>query len=120
MASVGGEGFVVAGAAAVSGDPGQCSFDDPTSWQDNESGHVVAAFDDLHGDTEGVAGPVQEFAGVAAVGPDEPDPLACLAQVLQQRPGTVAVLNAGRGDQHTDQQPDGVNGDVAFPAVDLI
>lgn len=44
---VGGQAFVVAGAAAVSDDPGQGAFHDPTSGQHDEPGHVVGAFDDL-------------------------------------------------------------------------
>ena len=72
---VGGEAFVVADAAPVSADPGQRPFDDPASGQHNESGYVVTAFDDLDGQVKRGAGPVQELAGVAAVGPDEPDPV---------------------------------------------
>src|SRR6185312_11520161 len=68
---VGGKGFVVAGAAAVPGDPCEGPLDDPASWQNNESGHVVGPFDDLHGHMQGVACPFEELAGVAAVSPDE-------------------------------------------------
>jgi hypothetical protein len=34
--------------------------------------------------------------------------------------GGVAILDAGGGDQHGQQQADGVDGDVPFPAVDLL
>lgn len=36
-----GQAFVVAGAAAVSGDPGQGAFDDSASGYDDESGGVL-------------------------------------------------------------------------------
>ena len=41
-------------------------------------------------------------------------------QSPQQRPGGVAVLHTGGGDQHDQQQPEGVHGDVALAAVDLL
>jgi len=41
-------------------------------------------------------------------------------QVEQQRCGGVAVLHGCRGGQHFEQQAGGVDGDVPFPAVDLM
>jgi hypothetical protein len=76
----------------------------------------VAAFDDLYCHVEGLAGPVQQRTGIAAAGPYEADPTAGGGQLGQQRPGTVTVLHVGRSDQHADQQPKGVHGDVPLAA----
>ena len=56
-------------------------------------------------------------SGIAAVGPDQTDAQAGRAQRSQQRHRAVPVLNPGGGDQHCQQQPDRVHGDVPFGAV---
>jgi hypothetical protein len=81
---------------------------------------VIGPLHDLHCQAELVLGPGDELAGVAAVSPGELDPGERLAQVPQQRPGAVAVLDACRGDQDGQQQPDRVHGDVPLAAVDLL
>jgi len=81
---------------------------------------VVGAFHDLEGELQGGRGPGDQLAGVAAVGPCEPDLGERLLQVPQQWPGRVAVLDAGGGDQHGQQQADRVDGDVPLAAVDLL
>jgi hypothetical protein len=52
--------------------------------------------------------------------PTQPDATLRDPQSPQQRPGAVAVLHAGGGDQHHQQKPQGVHGDVALAAVDLL
>ena len=39
-------------------------------------------------------------------------PLPTAGSIASQRVRTVAVLDAGRGDEHHQQQPEGVHGDV--------
>ena len=46
-------------------------------------------------------------------------PVAC-DSVPQQRPGAVAVLDAGGCDDHVQDQAGGIDGDVALAAVDLL
>ena len=60
-----------------------------------------------------------ELVGFPRITGPEADGAEGLAQVPQQRPGPVAVLDAGRGDQNGQQQPDGVDGDVPLAAVIL-
>ena len=68
---------------ALAGDPGQGPFDDPMPWQQDESGRVVGALHDLQHDTQSVAGPADQLAGVATIGPDQPNP-AMPAVALQE------------------------------------
>jgi hypothetical protein len=80
----------------------------------------VALADDLQPDLQ-CRGPGGQLAcGVSGAGPGQPDPGAAAGQVPQQRPGAVAVLDAGRGDHHGQQQPGGIDGDVPLAAVDLM
>lgn len=54
---------------------------------------------------------------MAAVGPDQCDGGEPLPQQRQQWVGAVAVLDAGRGDEYREQQPESVDRDVPLPAV---
>jgi len=115
---MGGQPFVVADGAPVAGDPGQCALDHPPTGQDLEGVQVTGAIDNLQGERERGLGP-GELACLAAFGPGELDLGEGLAQVPQQGPGRVAVLHAGRGDQHGQQQAQDVDGDVPLEALHL-
>ena len=65
-------------------------------------------------------GPVDQSAGVAAVGPQQRQRRHGHLQPFQQRACAVAVLHARRGDQHQQQQAHRVDHDVALAAVDLL
>src|SRR6059058_1982764 len=109
---VGGEAFVVAGAAAVAGDPGQRPFDHPAAGQDFEGVLVCGAFDDVDGQVEVGGGPGLEFPGVDTVGPGAADAAAGPVQVEQQWPGGVAVLHGRGSGQDFQEQAGGVHGEV--------
>jgi hypothetical protein len=79
----------------------------------------VAFGDDLECHLQGL-GPGGEFAGVPGIGPDQADAPAGTVGVPQQRPGALAVLDAGGCDHHVQDQAGGVHGDVALAAVDLL
>jgi hypothetical protein len=117
---VGGQAFVVAGAAAVAGDPGQGALDDPAAGQDLEGVQGIGPFDDFDGQVQPGGRPGEQLPGVASVGPGPADAVAGPVQVEQQRAGGVAVLDRCGGDQDFQQQAGGVDGDVAFAAVDLL
>jgi hypothetical protein len=59
-----------------------------------------------------------QLPGVAGVGPDQVDAGEAGVQGPEQWAGAVAVLQAGTGDQDREEQSAGVDGDVAFAAVD--
>jgi hypothetical protein len=48
------------------------------------------------------------------------DTAAGAVGVPQQRPGRLAVLDGGGGDDHVQDQAGGVHGDMALAAVDLM
>ena len=113
----GREAFVVADGAAVLADPGEGPLHDPPAGQDLE-GVRLAPGDDLEVHRQ-AGGPAGELAGVDGVRPDQADAAAGAVQVPQQRPGRVAVLDGGGGDQHDQQQAHRVHGDVPLAAVIL-
>ena len=65
-----GASFVVADQTAVAQQPAECVFHDPPAGQHDESGGVVAAFDDGEGQGQNLVCPAHQAAGIAAVGPD--------------------------------------------------
>jgi hypothetical protein len=91
-----------------------------TLGQHNEPGLVVTAFDDLKGELEFLAGPVDEAAGVAAVGPYQRDLPVAGVEPGQYAAGGVAVGGVGRGDQHYRHQAECVHDDVPLAPVDLL
>jgi len=102
----------------VLADPGERPLHHPPAGQ-YLKGVRVAPGDDLQGHLQG-RGPAGQLAGVDRVGPDQPDAAAGAVQVPQQRPGRVAVLDGGGGDQHGQHPAQRVHRDVPFPAVDLL
>jgi hypothetical protein len=115
----GREALLVAGGAAVLADPGEGPLYHPAARQDLE-GVPVALGDNLHGHLQG-GGPGRQLAGgVSGIGPDQADPPAGTAEVPQQRPGRVAVLDGGGGDHHDQQRARSIHGDVPLGPLNLL
>jgi hypothetical protein len=98
----------------------QGALDHPAAGQDLEGVQGIGPFDDLDGQVQPGGRPREQLPGVAAVGPGPADAAAGAREVEQQRPGGVAVLDRCGRDQDFQQQAGGVDGDVAFAAVDLL
>jgi hypothetical protein len=94
-----GEAFIVADGASAPVDPGERSLDGPPAVQDDEGRLPGQLGHDLHGEFELGGGPVDEFTGVAGVGPDQCDAGETGVQRPEQRFRGVAVLDVGAGDQ---------------------
>lgn len=112
--------FVVLAEAAIAADPAEGAFDDPAAGEDFKPGGVVRASYNLKGPTGEGAGPVDEFAGVAGVGPDEDESGELALEFLQDEARPVAVLKAGFVNDDGEDQAEGVDDEVAFAAVDLL
>jgi hypothetical protein len=98
-----GKAFVVAHGAPAAVDPGETPFDGPAAVLDDEADLVGEFADDLQSDTAGGGGPVDEFALVAGVGPDQGDVREAQPGGLEQGAGAVSVLDVGAGDQDGEE-----------------
>ncbi|MEU7322563.1 hypothetical protein ABZ682_18670 [Streptomyces griseoviridis] len=102
-----GQSFVVACVALGVHAPADCALDYPTTGRDDEALGAVGPADDAQAQPEAFAGPVDEFAGVAAVGPDLGDlrlgEAKALELVPEVRAGSVRGDDGGaaRQDQLT-------------------
>lgn len=110
--------FVVLGEPSGPMEPSEVAFDDPAFGQHMKA-LLIAAFDDLDGVAEHLFGPVDQCAGVAAIGENPGDALEPAEQPHQHGTRPDPVLDAGRMDHDGQQISLRVYRDVALAALDL-
>jgi hypothetical protein len=57
---------------------------------------------------------------ISGVGKDLLDERETPARALQEAASAIAILNVGRQDTHTEQEPERVDKDMSFPADDFL
>lgn len=115
-----GERLVILAQAAVSSEPREGSFDNPSLGHDYKPRHVVAAPDDLQDPAAQLSRPLDQLARIAAVGPDQLQPAEAPLEQGQHQLGPVAVLDVGRMHHHGKHQTQRVYDDMTLAAVDLL
>ena len=97
------ECFVVFGQSAISTQPGEGPFHNPSFGQ-NLKGVHRGAFDDLNHPAIPPGRPIHEASGIPAVGEDEFQSAESSPQAFHQQLAAVAVLDVGgMHDQRQDQ-----------------
>jgi len=115
--------FIVFAQAAGTTEPGEGAFDDPATRQQLEVGKLGAVFDDFQAGAAARAQgthPIDERAGIAAVGPDAAQPAEAGAQGREQQPGPIAILNVGRMDADQKNQSQGIDQNMPLSARHLL
>jgi len=111
----------ILGQAAVSIEPSEGLFDDPSPGEQLKSGRVSGAFDDLDRPLaefdEGVA---QIGAVIDAVGEEMAQPGKQLVNSLDDKPSTIAILDIGGVHLGTDQQTASISHNVTLATFDLL
>ena len=122
-----GERVVVAvlpvlGEPAAATEPADGALNDPTHGFDDETVCAIAASDDIdHQAWHDVGDPVlEDRSGIGAVGKQLPEERELSEQGGHQQDATVTVLNVSGGHQCVQQQPQGVDEDVALLALDQL
>src|SRR5207247_130859 len=115
----GGVGFVVSGESAVEHDPAQSSFHDPSTRYGCEAFDVWVSGDDFDVDTE--VGTVFDH-GVfePGVDPGFGDGRVGGFGVVEQVRADGVVADTGGGDDHGQQEAEGVGDDSPFTANDSL
>ena len=114
--------FPILGEAATSIEPANGTLDDPALRLDDKSFGVVATPDDLGlevghdiGDAVG-----EDWPGIGAVGEQLAQEGELSEQRGQQQHTAIAVLHVGSGDQGVQQQPELIDQNVSFLALDQL
>jgi len=91
----------VFGEASASAEPCEGAFNDPAPGQELEPFDPGRSFDNLYGPGAAMGKCIDELlAAVHAVGKDMPQPWETVVQALQQRDGTMDILNVGGMNVH--------------------
>ena len=112
--------FEIAQEASVLDQPGEAALDDPAPRQRLEARQGAGSFDDLEVEMGLSVCPVDELAGVAAVGKHGAHEAPETAGGAQQRLGAIAVLDARGMDFDGQDAPVGVGQYVALAPRDLL
>lgn len=114
------ECLVVLAQTTITTEPSKGSLDDPALGQNLKAGRIGAAFDDLQDPVAQLAGPVDQSARVAPIGPNQLEPGELPHQLGQHQLGPVAVLEIGGMHDDGQKQAQGVYNDVPLASLDLL
>ena len=123
-ANEGGDGsgvaFEVAGQSAVTTDPCEGSFHDPSFWQNDEA-MEIRSFDDIDFPTSRACNDLRHFRSlISGIGENALDKREPAARILQQGERAVAVLDIGGQNAHAEQEAERIDEDMALAARDLL
>jgi hypothetical protein len=111
--------FIVAAEAAAFHEPAKGPLNDPALGQDLESSLVLGSVNDFQLDsTTGTQEPqpVDQLAGISAIGPDDFQAGETGFQEAQQEARTVPILDGGWRDDDREDQAQRVDQQMAFAA----
>lgn len=111
----------VLGEPAAAADPGQSALDDPALGENDEAMEIVA-LDDLDGPGAGCGEHGGELGSlVVGVGEDALDEGEQTARSpVEDEPRAIAVLDVGGMDNDIQQEPERIDKNVPFAALDLL
>jgi hypothetical protein len=106
--------------AAVSIEPSEGPFDDPSTRQQLEARRVSRAFDDLDGPVAELGKGVPQIGAVIdAIGEEVARPRKQLVDRLDDQNSTIAILDIGSVDPSPNQQAAGIGHYMALAPLDL-
>jgi len=113
--------FPVLCQASASAEPGEGSLDDPAARDDLEALRRIGAFDDLERPGADAAERAAQLRpGVSAIGEDVAQLRIGVSDRGEHGGRAIAILDIGGVDGQPDQQPDGVDDDMALAPLDLL
>ena len=113
------QGLIVLGQAAVLTQPCKRSFNDPPFRQHNKAMQcgTLDNFNEASGPTPR---PINEAAGIAAVGKDQLQTSKTRPQSAEQELAAISVLNVGRMNDQGHDQADRIDDQMALAAKDFL
>ena len=111
----------ILGQAAVSIEPSEGSFDDPSPWEELKTGRVGGAFDNLDGPLAEFGESVTQIGAVIdTVGEEMAQPGKQIMDRRNDKPGTIAILDICGVHLGSDQQTGSIGHNVALTPFDLL
>jgi len=111
-----GKRLIVFAQAAILSQPGERSFDHPSSGQHRKTFNVLTAFDNLQDPATEISSPVNELACVSTISPNQRQTTETTRQFTQNQLGTVAILNTGCMHDHSHHKTQRINHQMPFSA----
>ena len=108
--------LIVLAQAAVFSQPRKSTFYHPSTWQNDKSLNVIAPFNNLQNPMTKICRPINQFAGISAIGPDQHQATKATEQFRQNQFGAITILNIGRMDDHGHHQTQRIYHQMAFSA----
>jgi hypothetical protein len=116
--------LVVLAQSTEAPEPSERALDDPSTRQNLESFDVIRALDDLHLDRAEVpaqiADPVDELAGVAAVGPDVSESKKRVGEPAEHELRAVTILDVCSMHYDGEHQTGRVDEQVSLASTDFL
>lgn len=113
--------LVVLAKPAITAEPGEGSFNDPSLGERDEALLPLELGHDLEPEAEFVRGPVLELALVACIGPDGLEPRVAVPVELGEDPfRSITILYVCRMNRKSVDQPEGIDCNVTLPATYLL
>ena len=115
-----GQFFVVFAEPPVSAQPPKGALHDPPTGQHLKTMAVWGALDHLNQPASHGVSPIHQLSGIGAIGPDQLEPRKEPPKLAQHQLCPITVLDVRRMHHHGQQQPEGVNHDMAFASFHLL
>ena len=115
--------LIFAGEATGLVEPAEGALDNPALFDELKAFGIVAAADDCEVEfAEGTQtfDPCDQSTCIASVGPDDLQPAEEQVEARQEHHGTIAILNIGRRDPHSEDHAEGVHEQVSLAPADLL
>src|SRR5439155_9792394 len=106
--------------ATVEVQPDDVPLDAPPPLEQDKAGAARRARHDLQHPLGGAACPADQPTAVGAVGPDPPQARHPPTTLLQQQTTTGAILHAGRVDQQSVHQAEGIHQQLGLAPLDQL
>ena len=114
------QSFVVFAEPSVSAQPPEGALHNPSARQHLKAMAVLGALDHLNQPASQTVSPIHQMPCVGSIRPDQLEPGESPQKLAQHQLGPIPVLNVRGMHNHRQQQPDGVNHDMALPSLHLL
>ena len=115
-----GQFFVVFAEPPVSAQPPEGALYNPATGQHLKTVAVCGALDHLNQPASQGVSSIHQLSGISAIGPDQLELRKSPQKLAQHQLCPITVLDVRRMHHHGQQQPEGVNHDMAFASFHLL